>query len=294
LRNSVRAYRTLADALADNRVLSAIVNRAIEVNPGLAARFYPYLPDRRSYLIPSMTSHSDSDLPLPPLHLRLHCHPDGQYLDVGRTLVGSMTTILRAGGFSLERGKRILDFGCADGILIRHFCDLAEAGEVWGVDINGTHITWCQQNLSPPFKFVTTTSFPHLPFEDGYFDLVYAGSVFTHIVDLAEAWLMELKRIVRPGGKLYLTVSDRNTLRIMNDDEDWKSKLQHADKELHFTVSGFSMFTINRTPGAGGRNIEAQVFYDVDHLRTHWGHYLKVVSITPGAYGFQTAVLLEK
>jgi len=44
---------------------------------------------------------------------------------------------------------------------------------------------WCQQRMSPLFKFATTTSFPHLPFEDGYFDFVYAGSVFTHITDLA-------------------------------------------------------------------------------------------------------------
>ncbi len=228
------------------------------------------------------------------MSLRLHCHPDDLYLAVSRDLVGTMKSTLQAANFCLEPGNRVLDFGCADGILIRQLHDLAMTGEVWGVDIDGTHINWCQQNLSPPFKFVTTTSFPHLPFEDRYFDFVYAGSVFTHIADLVEAWLMELKRIVRPGGKFYLTIHDKNTLRIMNDIELWKSTLRRADKDLHFTSAEFGMFAINRTPGAGGRRVEAQVFHDADYVRKHWGNYLKVISVTPEAYGYQTAVLLEK
>ena len=84
-----------------------------------------------------------------------------------------------------------------------------------GVDINAKHINWCQLNLGPPFFFATTTTAPHLPFEDGYFDLIYSGSVFTHISDLADAWLLELRRIVRKGGYLYITIHDKRTVEVL-------------------------------------------------------------------------------
>lgn len=54
---------------------------------------------------------------------------------------------------------------------------------------------------TPSFRFVTTTTLPHLPFADGYFHMIHAGSVFTHIADLAEAWLLEIRRVLaRAGG----------------------------------------------------------------------------------------------
>jgi hypothetical protein len=42
------------------------------------------------------------------------------------------------------------------------------------------------------------------------------------------------------------------------------------------------------------RGSSSQVFYDIDYLRQHWGQILRVISIEPEAYGYQTAVLLTK
>jgi SAM-dependent methyltransferase len=212
-----------------------------------------------------------------------------------------MKEILEASGFSLGQGSRVLDFGCASGIMMRWLYDVARTGEVWGVDILGGFVVWCQQHLSPPFKFVTNTSYPHLPFEDHYFNLIYAGSVFTHISDLAEAWLLELKRIVRPGGRLYLTVSDNTTIRKWLTDDGRPPEQRHPgaqllvsfEQETHFTASDFAMFAVNRAPGPGGPG-QAQVFYDIDYLQQHWGNYLEIISIHPEAYGPQTAILMKK
>jgi ubiquinone/menaquinone biosynthesis C-methylase UbiE len=112
-----------------------------------------------------------------------------------------MKKILGSVGFRIQDGNRVLDLGCASGRMIRWLNDFAEQCKIWGVDISAEHIIWCQQRLSPPFNFATITTAPHLPFEDRYFDLIFAGSVFTHIADLADAWLLELKRIVKPGGE---------------------------------------------------------------------------------------------
>ena len=298
-----RVLRLPADALIasskriyemmDSRIEAGIIN-----NPHLTAKYYPYEAASTSYLLRKMNESlrvAGSELPIPPLELRIHGGSAEEYLSLGPELVARMKSILAERGFLLSPESRVLDFGCGDGMMIRAFYDLAQSSEVWGVDINATQIVWCQQHISPPFKFATTTSFPHLPFGDSYFDLIYAGSVFTHIDDLSEAWLLELKRIVRPGGRLYLTVHDRHTIDIIYATKpSLYPLLQRFEEESHFTATDFAMFSIGRTPGAGDRREQAQVFYDIEYLRKHWGNYLTILSVTPEAYGYQTAVVLEK
>jgi len=47
---------------------------------------------------------------------------------------------------------------------------------------------------------------PPLAFRDDSFDLVYALSVFTHLTaDLQLAWRDELRRVLKPGGRLLVT-----------------------------------------------------------------------------------------
>jgi SAM-dependent methyltransferase len=284
--------------------LDTHIQNAILGNPNLTAKFYPYQADRASYLLPKVSRENQTpraELSIPPLELRIHTYLGAAadaYLTIGKTYVNKMVGILETSGFSVETGKRILDFGCGDGMMVRHFREIAKSGEVWGVDINGTGMIWCQQHLSPPFKFATTTSFPHLPFEDNYFDFIYSFSVFTHICDLAEAWLLELRRILRHGGLLYLTVHDNHTIDILNKNRELGlyQQLREAEKLLSFKDSDFALFTVNRVPGGGleSERRQAQVFYDLGYLCQHWGNYLKVLSTTQEAYGYQTAIVLQK
>jgi ubiquinone/menaquinone biosynthesis C-methylase UbiE len=178
--------------------------------------------------------------------------------------------------------------------MIRWFADLADETEIWGVDIDARHIAWCQENLNPPFNFATTTIEPHLPFKDEYFDLIYCGSIFTHIDDLAYAWLLELKRIARPGGKIYATIHDTHTANLIMNHIDrvpyWKGLRKFL---LSYDKMGelgrFDYYMYCAAPGGPG----AQVFYDIDYLRRHWGRILNIISVTQEAYGGQTAVLME-
>jgi ubiquinone/menaquinone biosynthesis C-methylase UbiE len=203
-----------------------------------------------------------------------------------------MREIAQAKGFDFEAGSKVLEFGCSHGRMIRWLHDVADKCEIWGVDIMAHEVAWCQQHLSPPFQFATTTTLPHLPFEDRYFDFIYAGSVFTHIADLAEAWLLELKRVLVPGGKLYVTVHDNHSVDILfkrHPHNPLTEMLRGFEQKEQARASDFQMLTVMRTPAA------AQVFYDIDFLCRHWGRYLHILSVTQEAYAdFQTAILFEK
>ncbi len=47
------------------------------------------------------------------------------------------------------------------------------------------------------------------------------------------------------------------------------------------------MFVVN--PGVG-----SNVFYNSAFIRRHWGRFVEVLSITPRAHGYQTAVVLTR
>lgn len=120
-------------------------------------------------------------------------------------------------------GKSVLDFGCGAGRAIRHLLDLAPGCELWGSDIDPACIEWDNQHLGPGASFVVNEETPPLPFPDGKFDLIYALSVFTHISTHWPAWLLELDRVLAPGGRLIVTIMSEGMCQAISG-EPWNEE----------------------------------------------------------------------
>jgi ubiquinone/menaquinone biosynthesis C-methylase UbiE len=252
--------------------------------------FFPYKRTSYAYVLrktPSRKLESGADLPTPPENLWLgYGRTIEEWLASGKRHVDKMREILAASGYNFEPGGRVLELGCAGARMLRWLGDVADRCEIWGTDISAEHVYWCKQNLSPPFHFYITTTAPHLPFADNYFDLIYAGSVFTHIDDLADAWLLELRRVLKPGGRAYITIHDQDTIRVLSTEPHDLSKTLFCRRDF-FDNNDYDMFTI-------GRFMRSQVFYDIDYFKRTLDPFFECVSVTPEAYGFQTAVVLKK
>jgi SAM-dependent methyltransferase len=111
---------------------------------------------------------------------------------------------------SLPRGwtfddKRVLDFGCGAGRVLRWFTAEAERCEFLACEIDAASVAWLEKNLSPPFEVFRSEPEPPLPLESGSLDLIYATSVFTHLDSSWSRWLVELHRLLRPHGLLLAT-----------------------------------------------------------------------------------------
>jgi SAM-dependent methyltransferase len=264
------------------------------------ATYYPHA--QTTFRVPA------EPLPIPPRRpfWADYCTSVDTWLQSGRDDIETMRRILRESGFAIEQAGKVLEWGVAGGRLIRHLYDLTPKTEIWGVDLWASAVRWCQEHLSPPFHFATTTVVPHLPFPDQTFDLIYAGSVFTHLDDLVEAWFLELQRILKPGGRLYFTINDRHAVSIFEGAGTSANRTRYIERvQGEQAWQGWIDF-LHRTPeyaqflkGAAqmismGRPGICHVLWDVDYLKSRMDPGWKWHSTTPEAYGHQTGVLLER
>jgi SAM-dependent methyltransferase len=258
--------------------------------------YFPFQPESADYVL--RRSHWESPgvcelgLPIPPPgHLRVspdYGRTNEEYLRIGKEHTATMRGILARHGFEFPAGAAVLEFGCSAGRMIRWLRPEADRCRIVGADISAEAVYWCQENLGAPFAFVMTTLEPHLPFRDASFDLVFSGSVFTHIDDLADAWLAELARVLKPGGFVYLTIHDEAAIEQLagpHGGSTFAAYLATLPDYARFVAMDYRKFTLGRGP-------DAQVFYrraKFEQMVAPWYH---VLSFEAGAYIYQTAAIL--
>jgi SAM-dependent methyltransferase len=216
-------------------------------------------------------------------------HPDDPMLTYdlqGRTLRDDLVALL-PGDWSWE-GRRALDFGCGAGRILRHLLAEAQVAELHGVDIDEPSIDWLRDNLAPPLHVAVNGERPPLRFGDRHFDLIWAISVFTHITEEWSAWLLELHRILRPGGLLIASFHGAGSdygLAAMPWHEGWD-----PDR------IGMHVSSLGASWEAGGPT----VFHSPWWLRAHWGRAFEVLDLRegglamPDAAGHGTVVLRRR
>jgi SAM-dependent methyltransferase len=258
-------------------------------NPVRFTKFIPQDSEAGTWTLHYRPVPASAPLPVPPKSLWLGYGQDEKsYLESGLADVAQMRSILERAGFRFEDdGRSILDLGCGGGRMIRHLRAAAGHREVWGMDISAPHINWLKMHLSPPFRFAVNTTIPHLPFADGSLDLVYCGSLFTHIDDLAESWLLEVRRILADNALLYCTLHDEHALA------------QLAREPFHGLASALRdhpALTSADPPDVfvAGYDSDSTVFYRTPYLRALFGQSFDLVEVVPAAYGYQTAWVLRK
>ncbi|MCD6109221.1 methyltransferase domain-containing protein [bacterium] len=124
---------------------------------------------------------------------------------------------------NLKSNDVVLDIGCGIGRIAIPSTKYLTDGELYGFDIDKRGIKWCKKNISKKFsnfhfqyvdifnKYYNKKGKIHadkfsFPYKNNKFDFIFATSVFTHMLPKQiNQYLSEIKRVLKPGGKCFLT-----------------------------------------------------------------------------------------
>jgi cyclopropane fatty-acyl-phospholipid synthase-like methyltransferase len=108
-------------------------------------------------------------------------------------------------GVDLRPAMRVLDFGCSSGRVVRALAAAYPEIEWHGCDPVESSIGWARMHLRN-VRFMVSPRSPTLGYPDGFFDFVFAISIWSHFSERAGLqWLEEMRRVIRPTGHLLLT-----------------------------------------------------------------------------------------
>lgn len=146
--------------------------------------------------------------------------PSPQHLDITSRVLETLLPQLH-----IEKNARILDIGCGQGPALDIF--RAKGYEsVVGITLNPEDVRICTQKGHTVLKM--DQSF--LEFKDGSFDFLWARHVIEHSI-FPYFTLSEFKRVLAPGGLLYLEVPAPET------------SVHHENNPNHYSVLGLNTWT---------------------------------------------------
>lgn len=115
-------------------------------------------------------------------------------------------------------GMRVLDYGCGSGYGSALVAETARS--VTAVDVSEEAVAYARSKYpGPNLAFQAIDPEAPLPFADASFDVVLSFQVFEHVED-ADRYLVEVRRVLVPGGKLLLVTPDRST-RLLPLQRPW-------------------------------------------------------------------------
>jgi ubiquinone/menaquinone biosynthesis C-methylase UbiE len=119
-----------------------------------------------------------------------------------------MRRLIRLAGGALNRPGLVLDNGCGPATLHRFLPEHAE--RIVGLDLS---MGMLREGRAYAGRLVQGDC-RFLPFEDGAFELIFARSLLHHLPDPA-AGVAEMHRVLRPGGRVVLTDTNKTALSTL-------------------------------------------------------------------------------
>jgi SAM-dependent methyltransferase len=119
----------------------------------------------------------------------------------------------------VRSGMSVLDVGCGIGSIALDLAPTVAPGRMVGIDADAGQIEVARRSAAERgtenAEFFTASVY-ELPFEASTFDVVYANAVLMYVRDQVRA-LVEMRRVLRPGGLAAVTDDDLGTVVISPD-----------------------------------------------------------------------------
>lgn len=247
------------------------------------------------------SSPASPQIPIPPAEFRrlVHGEPIGEE-DHAR--IGDECFSVIKERCALRPSSTVLDIGCGCGRIATPMSSFLTSGIYHGVDIVRPMVDWCTDNISlrhPHFHFhhadlsntvYRTSGKPAdsyvFPFSDDTFDVIFAMSVFTHLLPASAAqYAREISRMLKPE-------SGRALLTFFVTNDRWRETARSSFPTL-YQCDGYSV-TDKSNPEAvvafeenDARRLLQQAGLHIEHLS--FGQW----SQNPNGWTYQDAFLVS-
>lgn len=232
-----------------------------------------------------MTDAAILGLPLPPIELRMGGAHFREDTDFVAAAIRDVALLQRHAG--LTRESRLLDWGCGAGRLavgIRQ--SLGHVRDYHGVDVQPDLLDWARENLTDEHTRFTlvdqrnerynpdgTPSF-EIPAESGSVDVLYAYSVFSHMLEAdVRGYAETIAGILAPQGRAVMTAFVENDVPDCEENPaeyrklPWKGRLHcvRYDRQFFETLLWGAGLAVDEF--VYGRETDGQSLYSL-RLRT--------------------------
>jgi SAM-dependent methyltransferase len=231
-------------------------------------------------------------LPDPGNMMERHENREAVFINQGTSITDAILNCFKkySAGKSIK-DVHVLDFGCGVGrVVLPMYHNFRKPDRC--VDVDPAVIEYLKE-VAPGASPEVTGFEPPLQYTSGEFDLIYSVSVWTHLTAVsAHKWLMEIRRILKPGGLALLTTSNYEVLKMRRvhpvlGPMGWADV---SDDDLR--TQGFIFKMTPSTPGTGTYGMAS---HDPDWLKQEWSKYMPVIGIESGAIlGVQDINVLRK
>ena len=176
----------------------------------------------------------------------------------------------------LRAGESVLDIGCGPGLLAHELATtVGPAGRVCGIDLSPDMVAMsarrCADQGWTEFEEADAAA---LPYADGSFDAAASTQVYEYVEDVLSV-LVELRRVLRLGGRALIIDTDFDSLVLHSDDlaltdrilTAWDEHFVHRD--LPRKLSG-----LLRDAGFAIRRRDTQPIFNPEYHRNAFGSHL--------------------
>jgi SAM-dependent methyltransferase len=194
-------------------------------------------------------------------------------------VVEQRSAVIRA--LALQPGQHVLDIGCGPALLLRALANnVGVSGRACGLDLSEPMLEAARRRCENQVQVeLDQGDASKLPYAAGSFDAVVTTQVYEYVPDIPAA-LAEVKRALRPGGRLAVLDTDYDSLVVHTEDPERLARILDAWDE-HFVHRGLPRTLGGQMRDAGFRlreRIAIPIFNPDHHKDAFSWHLTKMIA----------------
>lgn len=180
--------------------------------------------------------------------------------------------------FDPKPGEKLLDVGCGTGTNVYALSKIVgPGGKIIGIDNSEAMLAIARANAAAPNVEYQLKAIEEIDFEPDSFDGVVCTQVLGYVADPLQA-IRAMLFVVKPGGRVFISEADWDTLIYNVPDKDLQRKVVHCFSDHHGDGwIGRKLYSLCLQAGAASIELHPYIIQNADYSIRKYGGPLSYV-----------------